>query len=105
MLKLLDVPNAVDDADFGGAPNIADMSAITYTGTGIDAACYAIWPAQAGDRRIQVLVNLTGFSDSLEPSIGQNPLKVGFALKKHRDLIKRRANETWDKKSEKVLIF
>ena len=101
MLKLIDVPNNVDDSDFGGAPNMADASATTYIGT----TCYVIWPAQAGDRRIQVLVNLTGFSDAVEPSIGQNPLKVGGALKKHRDLIERRANETWDKKSEKVSIY
>ena len=101
MLKLLDVPNSVDEMDFGGAPNIADASQTEYIG----ATCYVLWPAQSDGRRVQVWINLTGFSDALESSIGQNYCKVGFAMKKHRALVEQRANEAWDGKSEKVSIF
>jgi hypothetical protein len=102
MLKLKDVPNAVDKTDFGGAPNIADGENTKFIG----AACYAVWPALTDDdKHVQVCINITGFSDATGQSLGQDSFKVGFALKKYRDLIQQRANEKWDGKSVQVLIF
>lgn len=105
MLKLDDVPNAIDRLqNLSGAPHTADAQYRSAGRASEKSVEFVVWPAHVGNVSVIVRISTRELSDLSGVEFGINSAKINEALQKYRDYLERRANDVLTTGAREVVL-